>query len=149
MARSYISATVRKRIRDRAGGVCEYCHYPDHACYAPFHCDHCLSRSGGGLTLARNLAWACPYCNGSKGGDAGGFDPATRKTVRLFNPRVDRWTEHFQWAKGGLLIHAITAQGRATIVKLKMNRPSAIEIRRLLLILGEHPLQLEEGSGKN
>ena len=52
----------------------------------------------------------------------------TRKAalVRLFNPRLDKWEEHFE--RNGVLIVGRTAVGRATVGLLKMN---AADRRRL------------------
>lgn len=43
-----IPATLRRRVRERANGLCEYCQSPDSVSNASFHCDHILPRTAGG-----------------------------------------------------------------------------------------------------
>ncbi|HLP88681.1 MAG TPA: hypothetical protein VK184_08850 [Nostocaceae cyanobacterium] len=40
----------------------------------------------------------------------------TNESVSLFNPRQQRWLDHFQWANGGTHIIGITACGRETVI---------------------------------
>jgi hypothetical protein len=142
MRDSQVPPAVRRAIRRGARGMCEYCRYPDHVGYAPFHCDHHTAKRLGGKSTEQNLVWSCPYCNGSKGGASGGIDPHTRRETPLFNPRVHRWLDHFEWQSNGLLIRGITPIGRATVSKLRMNRPLAIQAREFLLLLEEHPMHV-------
>jgi hypothetical protein len=58
-----------------------------------------------------------------------------KKSVPLFNPRQDRWSDHFRWSAGSRLLGR-TATGRATISALGMNRPAVIAIRKALIALG-------------
>lgn len=53
----------KQLVRQRDRETCHYCgeHAPDG------HVDHKTSRSNGGSNLLRNLVWACPPCNCSKG----------------------------------------------------------------------------------
>ncbi len=46
------------------------------------------------LSGPENLAYACPFCNRSKGSDIGSIVAGTRSLCRFFNPRRDHW-EHF------------------------------------------------------
>lgn len=50
--------------------------------------------------------------------------------VRLYNPRRDRWREHFKLEKGEII--PLTAIGRVTVKLLQINRPERVEERRLL-----------------
>jgi len=59
----------------------------------------------------------------------------------LFNPRIDRWDDHFSWSGDALRIRGKTAKGRATVRLLKMNRRGVTIIRMLLLQAGLHPVQ--------
>jgi hypothetical protein len=43
------------------------------------------------------------------------------------------------WSENGDEVVALTPVGRATIVAFRMNRPQLIRVRRLWIILGEHP----------
>lgn len=45
----------------------------------------------------------------------------TQTIVSIFNPRQNKWSEHFIWSDNGQKILGITAIGRATIERLDMN----------------------------
>lgn len=66
-------------------------------------------------------------------------DPLTRQLAPLFNPRIDNWTEHFQWNDDDLYIIGITPMGRATVNRLKVNRDGNVNLRRLLILADLHP----------
>jgi len=139
MPKTHIPEALRDAVRARAGARCEYCQIPDEAQVATFHCDHCIPESKGGPTAEDNLAWACPRCNGSKLAATHAPDPQTGETVPLFNPRTDRWEDHFQWSDDLLIVEPLSLTGRATAALLKMNRPKLQHIRALMLELGLHP----------
>ena len=66
-------------------------------------------------TILKNLALACPHCNARKWAHTHGQDPVSGKSVRLFNPRTQQWSDHFQWsAQNPLCIEGKTATGRVT-----------------------------------
>jgi len=67
------------------------------------------------------------------------FDAAIDKTFRLFNPRVDVWSEHFAWTSDFAEIVGLTAIGRATIKALNLNREGLVNQRRMLHKYGKHP----------
>src|SRR5262245_39830377 len=121
----------RKSVANRAGGLCEYCHLPEVESVLPHEVDHIRARKHRGPTTLKNTAWCCAQCNGAKGSDATSYDPDTDELVRLFNPRTDVWKEHFFW--DGPVLHGATAIGRATVVLLRINDPTRIEHRRLLM----------------
>ena len=52
--------STRRRVRERAAHVCEYCHMPQ-AYYptVPFPIDHIVARQHGGRTTMANLAPSC------------------------------------------------------------------------------------------
>ena len=134
-----IPDSLRRRVRRRAKNRCEYCHYPQAASYAAFHCDHLTPESLGGPTTFHNLLWACPTCNGSKQGHTQGLDPLTKRLVPLFDPRKQKWDDHFAWTPDGLRIRGKTPVGRATVRALRMNRRGVTLIRALLLRFDMHP----------
>jgi hypothetical protein len=70
-----------------------------------------------------------------------GVDPKTGQRIRVFNPRSQAWADHFRWSDDLLTIVGVTPTGRATVNLLQMNRPSALEIRTLLLRIDAHPAQ--------
>ena len=114
----------------RAQGRCEYCHFPETAAELPFHIDHIIAEKHGGPTLSSNLAWACFSCNLHKGPNIAGLDPETGQLTRLFHPRTDRWSDHFEWA--GVLMRGKTTVGRTTVTVLALNDADSIAVREAL-----------------
>jgi hypothetical protein len=87
--------------------------------------------------VSKNLAWACFDCNRFKGSDISSLDPVKKELTRLFNPRIDLWSEHFQESHG--LIQAKTTLGSVTERLLKLNLPARVEIRYELTLSGRYP----------
>ena len=130
---------LRRTVEVRASGRCEYCLAPQAACGYQFHMEHCVPRSRGGTSGANNLALACATCNMQKGTRTQGIDPQSGATIPLFNPRRDRWSDHFQWNEGDLLMVAITPIGAATIIALDLNSAVRLPARRLWVAAGLLP----------
>jgi hypothetical protein len=86
-----------------------------------------------------NLWLGCTTCNKRKGKRIRVEDPVTRRRVRLFNPRRDKWNEHFRWIDGGLHVEGITEIGRAMVVALELNLPIRVRARRRWISVGWHP----------
>jgi hypothetical protein len=57
--------------------------------------------------------------------------------VRFFNPRNDRWSEHFQSHDGK--IEGLTEIGEVTVRILEFNQPERLTLRRLLADSGRYP----------
>lgn len=93
------------------------------------HLEHVISRQHGGETVEGNLALACQHCNLHKGPNVAGIDPQTGALVRLFNPRLQRWPDHFE--QHGLLIIGRTDVGRVTVSTLAMNDADQLDVRAL------------------
>lgn len=117
-----ISEKDHQQIRKRAGYCCEYCKYPEEFTATKLEADHIIPESKGGTDDIDNLCAACRACNGSKLAAQTDIDPETDKEVPLFNPRTQKWSEHFQFSRDYIEIIGLTAIGRATIKRLKMNR---------------------------
>lgn len=117
---------------------CEYCHTPARLSGLNFQIDHIIAEKHGGPTDAENLALSCIYCNSYKGANLSGIDPATGEIARLFHPRRDRWDEQFGWH--GPVLVGRTPIGRATVVVLRINDPTAVALRRLFMRAGAFPL---------
>ncbi|MEK7830771.1 MAG: hypothetical protein AAB401_06785 [Acidobacteriota bacterium] len=65
------------------------------------------------------------------------YDSVSRKRVRLFHPRRDDWSEHFAWAdENHSVVVGVTAIGRATVNRLKLNSEGAVNLRSALRQLG-------------
>jgi 5-methylcytosine-specific restriction endonuclease McrA len=63
-----MDAALRKFVRERANGRCEYCMLPQEAVpYFTFHVEHIRARQHQGSDEPSNLALACPDCNAKKG----------------------------------------------------------------------------------
>jgi HNH endonuclease len=99
--------------------------------------DHIVSEKHGGETEADNLALACVFCNQAKGADIGSIDQDTSQFVRFFNPRLDRWNDHFELR--GAVITSRTLIGEATMKILGFNRPERVLERETLIKLGRFP----------
>jgi hypothetical protein len=126
-----LTAATRRKIRDRAGNACEYCGLlQENSPLASLQIEHILPVKHGGDDSLRNLALACIDCNLAKGSNIAGIDPATGATTELFNPRRQRWDEHFEWR--GLRIVGRTAIGRTTVEVLRMNSEEQIQLRSAL-----------------
>jgi hypothetical protein len=131
--------SLKRRVRERAQGRCEYCKIPTYVSEFTFPFDHVVAQQHGGETAFENLALSCRHCNFHKGPNIAGVDPETGKLTRLFNPRSDRWSRHFDWDGPSLI--AKTSVGRATLHVLNMNHPDRVEVRRLLIAAGLFPPQ--------
>ena len=70
---------LHRLVRERSGGRCEYCRLPEAESLVPFEIEHIIPRKHRGRTVAGNLAWSCIYCNGYKGPNLTGRDPADRQ----------------------------------------------------------------------
>ncbi|MEM7585817.1 MAG: HNH endonuclease signature motif containing protein [Acidobacteriota bacterium] len=133
----YISASLRDRVTERAGGRCEYCGLAQLGQEATFHVDHALPAVAGGPTTLENLALACVSCSLHKAARQTAVDSESGEEAPLFNPRIEHWADHFQWR--GFVLVGTSATGRATIDALRMNRPLILAIREEEKLLGRHP----------
>jgi 5-methylcytosine-specific restriction endonuclease McrA len=103
--RRKLSAEIQQQVRIRANFLCEFCHASKQWQYVQFTIDHLLPIAQGGTDSLDNLALACFHCNRRKTDQTNAIDPKTEQSVSLFNPRRDRWNEHFIWSIDGLIIH--------------------------------------------
>src|SRR5438067_1645059 len=126
-------------IAHRAGHRCEYCHAPEAIFNFSFEVEHAIPPGQQGADDESNLALACRACNLYKSDHISGDDPDTGTSVRLFNPRQDRWDEHFQVERETGAIRGSSPSGRATVACLRMNTLIQLEARRLWMRLGLFP----------
>lgn len=124
---------------ERSRGLCEYCRCPVFYSPDPFSVDHIIPTSKGGKNRLDNLAHACLGCNGKKRDKLTGYDPLGMKTIRLFNPRRQRWQDHFGWNEDFTRVIGLTPTGRATVAELDLNRSGVINLRQLLHLAKKHP----------
>jgi hypothetical protein len=143
-------------VRLRARDACEYCLAPTAGL---FHVDHVVPAAlwpayrAGRLPGLRprpgrrgpdhldNLAWSCPFCNAAKGqrvtGRAGGGRPG-----RLFDPRRDRWPDHFAFVHRYLFVVGISRIGRITERALGLNDARVggpLGTRHDAILVGRYP----------
>ena len=132
---------LASEVRRRSAGLCEYCRIPEAAFRRPFHLEHIVAKQHGGLLRLDNLALACWACNLKKGPNLTGIDPETSEIIVLFNPRRDRWADHFEFVVGsspklGIEIRGRTPVGRTTTRVLGMNNEIRKRIRYELWLEG-------------
>ncbi len=102
--------------------------------------EHLIPVSKGGSDDEENLWLACPLCNAYKGNQTEAVDPETGKIQTLFNPRKNRWKDHFRWDEEGLKIIGRTPIGRATVLALHLSSdPDALLVRSFWHQAGWHP----------
>jgi 5-methylcytosine-specific restriction endonuclease McrA len=133
-----LSNDLRRQIIERAGGRCEYCQTPQ-AIVVEMELDHVIPQSAGGTTDLDNLCLACVGCNGFKLAFQEAEDPETEQLAPLFNPRRQRWADHFAWSDDNTQIIGLTPTGRATVMRLRLNRERLVQARRLWVQIGWHP----------
>jgi HNH endonuclease len=128
--------TIKRLVHDRAGGCCEYCRTAEDNSGQTMQVDHIDPSGGDGL---ENLCLSCWNCNNHKRQATQVTDPETGQRVALFNPRTQNWFEHFEWITGATRVRGLTPIGRATVVRLKMNRPVIVAARQRWVEGGYHP----------
>jgi len=69
------SRSLLATVRERAGGHCEYRHFPEGAAELSFQIDHIVAVKHRGEATQDNLASACFFCNSYKGANIAGSIP--------------------------------------------------------------------------
>ncbi|MFN8441657.1 MAG: HNH endonuclease [Caldilineaceae bacterium] len=134
-----LAEPIRKQVFERADNRCEYCKTPRRMIGMPLVVDHIIAKILGGSDSLDNLCAACYRCNEFKGAKSTGHDPVSGEIVALFNPRRQKWHEHFRWENGGTHIIGHTPTGRATVIELRLNNDYVVDSRVLWITYGEHP----------
>lgn len=137
---TYVSAALRREVIGRADNGCEYCRVSQEDRVMPYEVDHIIAEKHGGATTPDNVCWSCYLCNGYKGSDIGSIDwEGSGKLTPLFNPRQQKWDEHFRLNRSTATIEPLTPEGRVTVFLLRLNSDEHIVSRRLLIRLGRYP----------
>jgi hypothetical protein len=132
----HLSDHVKRSVVERANYCCEYCLTPSRYSSDPLSVEHIVPQARGGSTATENLAAACQGCNNFKFVATHAVDPVTGVTVPLYHPRQHTWTEHFAWNENATIILGKTPTGRATVERLRLNRPGVVNLRRVLGLVG-------------
>lgn len=127
---TYIPASLRRQVIERAQNRCEYCLLPAEVAFFPHEVDHVIAEKHGGTTTLANLAFSCWRCNHHKGSDLTSFDPQTKNLSPLFNPRNQVWVEHFAYEAERIV--GLTSEGQTTINLLQLNSEERLRERRFL-----------------
>jgi hypothetical protein len=130
-----MNARTRRLVQARAGSRCEYCRIHENDEPYAFHLEHIVAKKHGGSDALRNLAWSCQSCNLAKSVSLSGW--LRGQVVPLFHPRRQNWQRHFQW--NGPRLVGKTKCGRATVRVLNINAEDRVDLRRLLISLGDFP----------
>jgi 5-methylcytosine-specific restriction endonuclease McrA len=140
MRRKRIPLAVETRVRAAAKERCGYCLSPQHLVMARLEIEHLVPVTKGGNDEESNLWLSCPLCNRYKGDRTLGWDSQTDAEVPLFNPRLQRWSDHFSWSKDFTRIEGKTPTGRATVAALHLDDdPDALVVRAYWVLAGWHP----------
>lgn len=139
MPRPHIPETLRRKVAETAHYRCGYCLTSQEYTAMPMHIEHIIPLAAGGDSTESNLWLACPLCNGYKGIQTHHIDPETAKNTQLFNPRQQKWAEHFEWSEDGAQIVGKTACGRTTVIALKLNNEYLTRARSRWVMAGWHP----------
>lgn len=139
MTRAHISAALRAQVRKDSRARCGYCHSPEAFLGMPLDVDHLIPEAAGGPTTRENLWLACSRCNDFKGDRVDGVDPVSDERVAWFDPRRQRWLDHFEWSVDGTHIYGKTAVGRATVEGMRLNNEFIVIARRFWVEAGRWP----------
>lgn len=127
---SKIAKQLDTTIRLEAKNRCGYCLGEQKYILAWLEIEHIHPRAKGGRTVKENLWLACTFCNTFKSSQTHGRDPKTKRKTLLFNPRKQKWRNHFDFDQDLATIIGKTVCGRATVNTLKINNELALETRK-------------------
>ncbi len=134
-----VSREARLRVAAYYRNRCAYCHAAASLILGLVEVEHIVPRILGGTDDDDNLCLACRFCNLHKGSQSEAIDPVSGNRTPLFNPRSQRWLEHFRWGIDGATIVGISACGRATVAALDQNDPDALRTRQIWVALRLYP----------
>ena len=134
---SSVPTALRQLVAQRARRLCEYCLIHEDDTFFGCEVEHIISQKHAGTTTEQNLAYACAICNRHKGSDIASLTLAGGQLCRLFNPRTDRWAEHF--ALEGATIKSLTEVGDVTSRLLQFNHADQVLEREALAVVGRFP----------
>lgn len=136
---SKIPQQLINKIRKDAKYRCGYCKLPQHIIPNMLEIEHLLPLADGGESEEENLWLACRNCNSYKSSKTKAIDTETNQTVKLFNPRTQNWSEHFEFSQDETQIIGKTICGRATVIALRLNFEQAVIARKNWVNVGWYP----------
>jgi 5-methylcytosine-specific restriction endonuclease McrA len=86
--RSSANESLSERLRQRCG----YCQSLQKYVLGILEIEHIIPKAAGGSDEEENLWLACRLCNSYKGVQTQRQDPESDRNVKLFNPRIQKWT---------------------------------------------------------
>ena len=111
MSATYIGVELRRQVVARSEELCEYC-----------------------LIAEADTFYGC---NQAKGSDIGSIHWDANEFVRFYNPRTDRWADHFELV--GSRIDGLTPIGLVTARILGFNTGERVLERQTLQSVGRYP----------
>ena len=120
MKRAYISREIRRLVALDARHRCGYCLSDEFLMGMALSIEHIIPVAVGGTSA----------------------DPNSGMLVAIFNPRMQKWNEHFQFDESGTLVIGITPTGRATTHALQLNRSLLVKARKRWILSG-WPLEID------
>lgn len=139
MSKTRVGRRLRDQVLADAGGRCGYCRSSEEITGSALEIEHLIPEALGGPTQRDNLWASRRQCNALKHDRVDGIDSMTARMAPLFNPRLERWVDHFEWRDAGAIIAGRTPTGRATVAALDLNRPLLVRARRRWVQAGWHP----------
>ena len=134
-----ISSKLRRIVMERAKGCCEYCKSQEIFATQSLSVEHIIPIAKNGTSTSDNLALACQGCNNRKYNRTEAYDPIDGQLAPLYHPRQQSRAEHFIWSDDFTELIGISPTGRATVVRLQLNREGVVNLRQLLSEKNLHP----------
>ncbi|MBI4782392.1 MAG: HNH endonuclease [Oscillatoriophycideae cyanobacterium NC_groundwater_1537_Pr4_S-0.65um_50_18] len=134
-----IPQKLRDQVEEADRHCCCYCQTSEVNSGIPMTCDHIVPLSKGGANSFENVCLACRTCNEFKSDLTTATDPLTDESVPLFDPRKQKWSDHFEWSADGIRVQGLTTTGRAMVLALRMNNPVIVAARSRWVASGWHP----------
>lgn len=119
-----LSPEIREQVRQRARCACEFCGVTETDVGGVLTIDHFQPQSKGGSDDLENLIYSCMSCNQYKQD----YWQISESDPTLWNPRQDPASAHFVELDDGTIV-AISAVGKFTIRRLRLNRAPLVEYR--------------------
>jgi hypothetical protein len=135
---SYVPASLRRLVAERADSICEYCLVHEDDTFFGCEVEHIISEKHGGPTTEEKLAYACVFCNRFKGSDIASI-AKSGKLCRFYNPRTDHWSEHFRLEQFAII--PLTEIGEVTVRILELNHSDRLLEREMLSAIQRYPMR--------